>query len=757
VKSVAIVTPWYGPDSTGGAESLARELSRRLAGAGLRVSVLTTCARSFLDPWDVDAFAPGSSEDDGLTVRRFRVAPRDAVAFDALNAELLALPRDEWDRLRLRDPGVEPFVDESINAPDLERHLREDGAAYDAVLFIPYLYGVTVRGVEALGERAHLIPCLHDEAYARLPRIEAAIHRASSLLFNSDGEAELALRMYGPGILAKSTVIGSGLEAPGAAAAGLPAQLGDAPFVLYLGRRDATKNVDELVRAFEAFRAAAPASDLRLVLAGPGHASYAQADGGIVDLGFVDEGRKRLLLQRAVALVQPSENESYSRVLMEAWREGRPVIAHRDCLATAIAVRESGGGIVAGAREEWVAALQRVATGATACAAMGARGADYARRNSDWPQVIERVLAAIGLAPPPRTRGKRIDQIVATLAFGDAVSDAAIGIRNRLRAQGYASEIWAERIDARVAGEASLFERRAVTAADAVLYHHSIGTGLTQRVAELPVRKAFVYHNVTPPAFYFAYDPAFAGLLEEGLLALADVAGQFDRYVADSDFNAAALRAHGVAAVETIPVPFDAARFDVMPDARVLGDERPGMRWLFVGRVAPNKGLSPLIAAVDAFRRRDSGVRLDIVGRYGPHDPYYAELQAQVEGSGLAAHVAFAGVATNAELTAYYRRADAFVTLSEHEGFCVPAVEAMFFDVPVVALASTVLPETLGAGGLLVEPGADAAEIAALLRCLRIDDGLRASVLEAQRARRTAFLPQRVYAQFERLAAELIA
>ena len=229
MKSIAIVTPWYGPESTGGAESLARELARHLVASDVHVSILTTCSRSFLGSWDIDHFAPGKAYDGGVLIQRFPLSTRDAEKFDNVNRALLTLDPTEWSNLCLRDQATAPFIDESINSTELERHLRENGGTYDAVVFIPYLYGVVVRGIEALGDRAHLIPCLHDETYARIPRIVASIHKCASLLFNSDGEAELALRRYGPGILHKSHVIGSGLEEPIPASAESIPYVGDDP------------------------------------------------------------------------------------------------------------------------------------------------------------------------------------------------------------------------------------------------------------------------------------------------------------------------------------------------------------------------------------------------------------------------------------------------------------------------------------------------------------------------------------------------
>ena len=131
----------------------------------------------------------------------------------------------------------------------------------------------------------------------------------------------------------------------------------DAPFFLYIGRRAPEKGVDDLSTIFRRYRSNGNSSRSSLVLVGPGEHSYDDPAAGIYDLGFVDEPMKLALLARATALVNPSHNESYSRTLMEAWREETPVIAHAECLATSMAVREAQGGFVAGTPTEWLDAL----------------------------------------------------------------------------------------------------------------------------------------------------------------------------------------------------------------------------------------------------------------------------------------------------------------------------------------------------------------------------------------------------------------
>ena len=236
-------------------------------------------------------------------------------------------------------------------------YLQDQKSEYQAFVFIPYLYGPILNGLSIVADRAFLHPCLHDEVYAYLPQVEHCFRTAKGLLFNSEGEAFLACRLYGPGILSKSVVVGGGVElTPGRKeettyVKDLP--VGRTRFVLYLGRRDPTKNVDLLISAYTRFKTVHPDSSLKLVLAGPGLTSFHDAEMGLYDLGLVSEEEKAALLTHCLALFQPSRNESYSRVLMEAWLCGRPVAAHTRCLATAIVVAKAQGGWLAEAETEW--------------------------------------------------------------------------------------------------------------------------------------------------------------------------------------------------------------------------------------------------------------------------------------------------------------------------------------------------------------------------------------------------------------------
>jgi glycosyltransferase involved in cell wall biosynthesis len=333
MKPVAIVIPWFGKDLKGGAEQLAWQVAHRLARRNHRVEVLTTCCRSFLDDWSVNHYKPGKLEENGLVIRRFKVDPRREDLFNAANSHLLS-----FERQRLL-PGLDDFelgagdifVEENINSRTLLKFIRKKHKNYKALIFLPYLYGPILKGVEIAGDKAVLQPCLHDEAYAYLQQVDYIFRKSSKVLYNSLGEQRLAEKLYGPGIVTRGEFVGVGIEAGSSSSVSLPKTVGSFPiepesYILCLGRRDPNKNTDFLVDAFKAYREQNPQTSLNLVLAGPGNRSYKGKAPYIHDLGLVSEPEKDALLSDCAALFHPSENESYSRVIMEAWFHDKPVV-----------------------------------------------------------------------------------------------------------------------------------------------------------------------------------------------------------------------------------------------------------------------------------------------------------------------------------------------------------------------------------------------------------------------------------------------
>lgn len=763
---LAIVIPWFGRDLKGGAEQQAWELAARLARRRHAVEVLTTCCRSHQDDWVTNHLAAGSiTEPEGFTVRRFPVEPRDRVSFDHVCGRLLSLAPASL------IPGVSPipfeeasvFIDQLIRSPELQAFLIENKSNFDAFILLPYLYGPIIHGVHAVAERAYLQPCLHDEAYAYLPQVADAFYAARAILFNSEGEAELATRLYGPAIAAKGIVVGEGVEvtAPNPQADAEPS---NNRFVLYLGRKEAGKNTDMLVRAFTRFRRVRPNSQLRLVLAGHGRVELNGAADWITDLGVVTNAEKENLLRDCLALAQPSINESFSRAMMEAWRHGKPVAVNGGCLATSIEVNRCSGGWAPTAEDDWAAWFVELdRTNADRLRELGTSGRKHAESLSDWEGVIDRYEQALTAPVANRhqsrhgARSVAINQFLPNLSYGDAISNEAIFIRDELRALGYRSEIYVRFIDPRVAGECSAFSTDALGGSDAIIYHHSIGTEITPHVVAYRGPKCLIYHNITPAEFVEPYRPAFAEILRQGRRDLSKLAPDFDLFYGDSTYNAAELAASGFDHPGVLPICVDPTKWSFRPDGQLmaeLSDHRTNI--IFVGRIAPNKKQDDLVRAFSCYLALDPGARLCLVGTVEQRDPYADHLFAEIQKLGLSRSVHVTGNISNAQLAAYYRTAHLFWSMSEHEGFCVPLIEAMWFDIPVLAFQSCATPETLGQAALMFNCKSDLNQQAALAYMLICDHSVRRTIITAQRRQRTCYLPASVKPTIRSIATQLV-
>ena len=769
MKPVALVTPWFGRELKGGAEQHAWQVATRLAARGFKIEVLTTCCRSFHDDWATDHLRSGPSYEEGVEIKRFPVNGRNRERFEQVNSHMLSLhPPD------LR-PGASPvtlsestiFAKENINSSALLKYLKAHRNDYHAFIFIPYLYGPSLNGLPLVFKRAFLQPCLHDETYAYLTEVEHIFHKAKGLFFLSKGEAALAFRLYGPGVINKSTVVGGGVEIGENCSSEKLKKVGSfeinrCPFILCLGRRDPGKNTDMLVRAYGLFKNRYPGSSLQLVLAGPGNISFDGHVDGIMDLGLVEERDKEVLLSNCRSLFQPSTNESYSRVIMEAWLERKPVVVHRECLATKMAVEEANGGWLAEEETEWAEMFSLVENlDNEVLREYGESGHIYAKQFATWDSVIDRyekALLSLGNKknrPKKSKKLKEIHQMLPDLHYGDAISNYAIFIRDYLRKIGYASDIFVLRAPEKlISHEAKLMAPNLVSRESGILYHHSIGSELTSFVIGHSGPKCLIYHNITPAKFLKPYNPEFSDLLEKGRSELGELAPIFPLSAGDSLYNMSELERVGFNNPWVLPIPVSPDKWDAPPDAEVMGQLQGGKaNLLFIGRVAPNKCVEHLISAFNKYLEMDPNARLIIVGEIVPDDPYNELILHMIEKYYLMDHVLFTGKVSDSELNAYLRSAHLLWTMSEHEGFCIPLIEAMWFDVPVLAYKSSAVPETLGDASMMFNAKEDMTSVAALAKLLVRDQELREKVLRAQRKRRVDFLPEKVLPKLDALIA----
>ena len=330
----------------------------------------------------------------------------------------------------------------------------------------------------------------------------------------------------------------------------------------------------------------------------------------------------------------------------------------------------------------------------------------------------------------------QVHQVLATLGYGDAIGHEVLGIQRVLRGAGYGSEIFVETADPRL--EHLTVDYRDLPEAshpDNLLIHHfSIGSRASRVAFALPDRMALVYHNITPPEFFVDVHPLLVQLCYLGRRELAAYAGRVQLALGDSEFNRAELEGLGFADTAVLPVVPDFSHLAGPANFMQAGAfDDDWVNVLFVGRMIPNKRIEDLVRAFHAYKRWfNPRSRLLLVGAHGGFERYLAMLHDFVARIG-AADVHVLGHVTNEELTAYYEIADVFLCASEHEGFCVPLMEAFHMGVPVVAYAATAVPATMDGGGILYHRK-DPMEIAALLAAVTGDEGLREQVIASQDA-----------------------
>jgi glycosyltransferase involved in cell wall biosynthesis len=363
-----------------------RGLAEHLAAGGMPAEVLTTCARDHLT-WR-NVLPPGASTEQGVTVRRFPVQPRDERRFGWLHQRV-----QRGGRLGLEDQLR--WAEHSVSSPDLYRHLVGHRAAYDLVCFAPYLFGTTLWGVHMVPERAVLIPCLHDEPFAHLDVVRAVFQACRGFIFNAPPEAQLAEKLYGIGDR-PAGVVGLGFDPPPPAdPEGFRRRHGlEGPFLLYLGRKETGKNVPLLIRYMQRYRET-HRTDLTLALAGDGPVTVPAGVPGLRDLGYLDRSEKASAYAAATMVCQPSVNESFSIVLMEAWLAGTPVLVHSDCAVTTYHVFRAHGGLAFGDYYEFAEALTLLLEDGTRRARLGAQGRRYVEAEYGWPAVTARLTATL--------------------------------------------------------------------------------------------------------------------------------------------------------------------------------------------------------------------------------------------------------------------------------------------------------------------------------------------------------------------------
>lgn len=409
-RKVAIVTPRYGAQILGGAESGLRSWAEQLAARGYAVEALSTGTVDMGD-WG-DHLPPGVEELNGVTVRRFSAAKVDPGVFHALLQRLNRGEHPRYDEERA-------FIANSLRSHELERYVAEHAHDYACFVYAPYLFGTTYFPALAAPEQAIVVPCLHDEPSARLGIFRELLERAAAICYNADPEGVLAAD--GLGVANPyHEVLGFGFpdEPEVGDAAAFRARTGiEGPTLLYTGRLEHGKNVPLLLEYFTRYKDERP-GPLTLALSGNGDVPLPDRP-DVLGLGLLERGELVDAYAGALALCQLSQNESFSIVIMESWLQGRPVIVHAGCPVTSDHVARSGGGYAIGTYEAFRAALDALLADAVHGDELGARGRAYVGERYAWGSLVPRIEVALARLSRPRPLYARLAQrgVARALAF----------------------------------------------------------------------------------------------------------------------------------------------------------------------------------------------------------------------------------------------------------------------------------------------------------------------------------------------------
>jgi len=336
----------------------------------------------------------------------------------------------------------------------------------------------------------------------------------------------------------------------------------------------------------------------------------------------------------------------------------------------------------------------------------------------------------------------RIDQLVPAFHRGDAIGDTAFHMKEFFLSQGFDSEIYCLTRDKGLEDECELFSTHGKPdSSDITFLHYALPSPLTQAFAKLPSHRVILYHNLTPHEFFEEFSPEMTRISRLGREELTSLVPHVSMALADSEFNRQELVQIGYSKTEVFPLFVDFKKYNrPMNDFtyELFREDRTNV--LFVGRIVPNKKIDDLIRVIFYYKKYISPlVRLVVVGKTSSLPPYYKSLIRLADEFYLKPEeICFTGHIPDDEMFSLYKASDVFLSLSEHEGFCLPFIESMVFDLPIIAYDSTAVPFTLdGSGVLIAHKKVD--YIAELIDIVAHQKKLRQAIIRGQQERLERF------------------
>ncbi len=297
-----------------------------------------------------------------------------------------------------------------------------------------------------------------------------------------------------------------------------------------------------------------------------------------------------------------------------------------------------------------------------------------------------------------------VEQFLPAFHYGDAIGNSTLAFHKYLLDKGIKSQIISLTIDELMSEFALSFRDYVEDESSIKILHFAIPSELTDFFLKVKGKKVMIYHNITPSSFFIDFSDALVKFTLEGRKHLEKLNECFDLSIAVSNFNAEELRTLNFKNVKKIPLmvnldeykqPFNKPFYDLIKDDR--------KNIIFVGRISPNKKIEDLIKVLFYYKKYISpSIRLIIAGKIDSLPKYFQAVRDLASRFLLTSEdIIFTGHIPFDELLSVYKLGDVFLSMSEHEGFCLPLIESSFFNVPVVAFNAGAVSETLKGSGLI--------------------------------------------------------